>query len=166
MKALIVALVLSLPVVATAQPPTRAHAHDYEPLAPALTAEQFANLPLFDLPGSNYSAGWDAIHSVPLRDGLLARFFYRRVDGLLVGVLEDYYGNVFTQTAAWWIGANLDQFDITRIAWASLPPLTPARLLTVTIFGYNRTTGLATRKLIAWAGPASYEDPPVPPTAR
>lgn len=150
--ALVAVALVAVASIASAQTPARV----FEPLAPAMSPAEFAKLGLWDLRSSNYTPGWDAIKSVPLRDGYLARFFYRKTDGLLVGVMEDYAGFVYVQTSAWYIGTNLDQFDITRITWPAFPSLDPAYgVLSLTFFGYNRTTGLATRKMLVWA--------PIPP---
>jgi hypothetical protein len=155
-------VVVAFAVVAStahAQPPVvppPAVLHDLEPLAPSLSPAQFAALNLFILPGSNYSAGWDVILSAPVRDGLLARFFYRKIDGLLVGVMEDYLGTVYAQTSAWFIGPNLDHVDLTRIAHADFTP-GDLRMATVTVFGYNRTTGVAIRRLLVWSSPVPVD---------
>lgn len=157
MKYLVVlfALVAS---TAAAQPPKP----DFERLTPALKPADFAKLDIFKLPGSAYTAGWDDFGSVPLRDGYIARFFYRGFDGLMVGVIEDYFGNVYDQTRAWKMGPGFSRFDVTKYVLPDPTPGADRPVAILTFFFYDRATGNVQRFWVAWLDAMAHETPDVP----
>jgi hypothetical protein len=143
----------ALVAVAFAVVASTAHAQttSFEPLTPALDPAQFAALDIMALPGSVYTAGWDDVQSLALGNGAVARFFYRSVDGLLVGVLEDHFGNVYGQTKAWKMGAGFTKFNVTKF----VIPSAVRPVATLTVFFYNRTTGAVARSWVAWLDAAA-----------
>lgn len=138
----LVALALSLPVAASAQ------TVQVQPQLPPLSATAFADLQLYVLQPSNFSPGWDSIKSVAIGDNKLMRLFYRKSNGLLVGILEDNLGRVLTQTArAWSIGPNLEQFDATPMVLSSSGLLWSAEVVVST---YDRVSGRLQRWAFYW----------------
>lgn len=139
--ALVVAALTLVASTATAQ------SVQTQPQLPPLSTETFAALNLYILPSSNFSPGWDSIKSVPVAEHYLIRLFYRKIDGLLVGVMEDRNGVVTGQSRAWLIGTNQDQLDLTPLVGTSRPGVWSAELI---VFAYNRTSGIAIRRELFW----------------
>jgi len=147
----LLAIALSLPVSVSAQTTQAIGPHvDYERLTPALSTADFAKLTLLRLPGSAFTAGWDDVGSIELRDGYIARFFYRGIDGLMVGVIEDYFGNVYDQTRAWWMGTGFSKFNVTKFVLPDPTAGVDRPVAILTFFLYNRATGNVARSWVAW----------------
>lgn len=145
MKALIMALVLSLPVVAAAQPPAPRQ------LAP-ITPTQVEQLRLYGSAPSAFSVGWDAIASLPVADRQILRGFYRQRDGWFVLVVEDEIGTVLAQSPVWQLPVWLESITLTALHTDGLPwPLgVDGGVGAVVVFGYDRVTGQAVRFRIVW----------------
>ncbi len=156
-----VALVCVLaPAVGQAKEPPTAigPSLDYERLTPALSTAEFGKLGLYALPGSAYTPGWDDFGSVSLRDGYVARFFYRSVDGLMVGVIEDYFGNVYNQTRAWKLGIGFTRFDVTKFVLPDPTPGIDRPVAILTFFFYNRANGNVSRFWVAWLDATEHDE--------
>lgn len=153
------ALIALLAPTASAQQSTTAigPSFDYERLTPALSPTQFSRLNLFQLPGSAYTKGWDDFGSVALRDGYIARFFYRSVDGLMVGVIEDHFGNVYQQTQAWMLGTGFTRFDVTKYVLPDPTPGVDRPVAILTFFFYDRATGNVKRFWVAWLDATTHD---------
>src|SRR6476646_9088809 len=104
MKALIVALVLSVSTVVSAQTVPVQPAL----LAPPISQATFTFLSPVSLQFNLFSAGWDSIATVPIASDQLVRVFYRKSDGLTVALLEDVYSNVLAQSRPFTLGINAD----------------------------------------------------------
>lgn len=122
---------------------------DRLPVPAPLPATEFVGLDLATLPSSNFSAGWDAVKAVAISQNQLLRFFYRKADGLFVGVMEDLQGHVLAQSKVWLIGANLDTLDLTLATTAV--DATPFQWSTsLVVFSYNRSSGIGSRRVLTW----------------
>lgn len=115
------------------------------PQVPPLSTESLASLNLYRLPSSQFSAGWDSIKSVAVAENFLIRVFYRKSDGLLLALKEDRNGIVNGGSRVWYIGSGMENIDVTPMTYTQ-----PSWTVELVIFGYDRFTGVATRRALYW----------------